>query len=113
MRSFVTALAPILLAAGSAAAADQVSLQDLERMALERNPTIGQARSAVDAAAGRTVQAGLYPNPVVSAVGDEISRGPIIRGGEYGAGVQQRIVTAGKLGLSRKVAAQEQAITEE
>ena len=90
-----------------------LTLQDLERIALERNPTIGQARADVDAATGRMKQAGLYPNPVLSAVGEEISAGPIIRGGEFGGGVQQRIVTAGKLGLSRKVAEQEKAITEE
>ncbi len=90
-----------------------ITLADLERMALERNPTIGQARADVNAAAGLAKQAGLYPNPVVSAVGEEIARSPIIRGGEFGAGVQQRIVTAGKLGLSRKVAEQERAITEE
>lgn len=82
-------------------------------MALERNPTIGQARADVDAAAGRVKQAGLYPNPVLSAVGEEISAGEIIRGGEFGGGVQQRIVTAGKLALSQKVAQQEKAITEE
>ena len=90
-----------------------VTLEDLERMALERNPTIGQAKADVDAAAGLAKQAGLYPNPVFSAVGEEVSGGPIIRGGEFGGGFQQRIVTAGKLGLSRKVAEQERAITEE
>ena len=95
------------------APAQPISLADLERMALERNPTIGQAKADVDAAAGLAKQAGLYPNPVVSAVGEEIARGPIIRGGEIGAGFQQRIVTAGKLGLSRKVAEQGRAMTEE
>lgn len=93
--------------------AQPVTLADLERMALELNPTIGQAQADVNAAAGLAKQAGLYPNPVISAVGEEIARGPIIRGGEIGAGFQQRIVTAGKLGLSRKVAEQERAITEE
>jgi cobalt-zinc-cadmium efflux system outer membrane protein len=94
-------------------ATQPLTLQELERRALERNPTIGQARADVDAATGRVKQAGLYPNPVLSAVGEEISAGPIIRGGEFGGGVQQRIVTAGKLSLSRKVAEQEKAITEE
>ena len=90
-----------------------ITLEDLERKALERNPTIGQARADVNAAAGLAKQAGLYPNPSLSAVGEEIARGPIIRGGEIGGGFQQRIVTGGKLGLSRKVAEQEQAIMEE
>lgn len=90
-----------------------LTLAELERMALERNPTIGQAKAAVDAAAGRVKQAGLYPNPVISAIGEEMSYGPIIRGGEIGGGVEQRIVTAGKLGLSRKVAEQSRLETEE
>ena len=90
-----------------------LTLGELERMALERNPTIGQAKAAVDAAAGRVKQAGLYPNPVISAIGEEMSYGPIIRGGEIGGGVEQRIVTAGKLGLSRKVAEQSRFEMEE
>src|SRR5262245_61851274 len=90
-----------------------LSLADLEKMALDRNPSLGQAKASVDAAAGRVTQAGLYPNPVVSGVGDEISSGPIVRGGEFGGAIQQRIVTAGKLGLNRKIAQQDRAISEE
>src|SRR6266852_6711916 len=40
-------------------------LQDLERMALERNPTMSQADASVRAAEGRRTQAGIYPNPLV------------------------------------------------
>src|SRR2546425_559945 len=40
-------------------------LQDLERMALERNPTMSQADAAVRAAEGRRTQVGIYPNPLV------------------------------------------------
>jgi outer membrane protein TolC len=89
------------------------SLADLERIALERNPAVAQGRAAIEVAAARAKQAALYPNPVVSAVGDEIAAGPIIRGGELGVGVQQRIVTAGKLALSRREAEQERLIAEE
>jgi len=111
---FATLLAAIAMNSAWAQAPQQmVTLENLERIALERNPTIGQAKAAVDAAAGLAKQAGLYPNPVLSAVGEEIAGGPIIRGGEFGGGFQQRIVTAGKLGLSRKVAEQERAITEQ
>jgi cobalt-zinc-cadmium efflux system outer membrane protein len=116
--SYTLAIAPLLAALAMSSgwaqpAAQPLTLQDLERTALERNPTIGQAKAGVDFAAGRAKQAGLYPNPVLSAVGEEISAGPIIRGGEFGGGIQQRIVTAGKLGLSRKVAQQDQAVAEE
>jgi cobalt-zinc-cadmium efflux system outer membrane protein len=46
-------------------AAAQLTLQDLEQMALDRSPTISQARAGVRAATGRQTQAGLYPNPTL------------------------------------------------
>ena len=88
-------------------------LEDLERMALANNPTLKQATAEITAAAGRVKQAGLYPNPILSAVGEEISGGPIIRGGETGGGFQQRIVMGGKLGLSRQVANQDRLAAEQ
>ena len=88
-------------------------LEDLERMALANNPTLKQAAAGIAAATGREKQAGLYPNPIVSVVGEEISRGPIIRGGEIGGGFQQRIVTGSKLGLSRQVAGQDRLAAEQ
>jgi cobalt-zinc-cadmium efflux system outer membrane protein len=86
---------------------------DLERMALEANPSVRQAEAAVAAARGREKQAGLYPNPVLGMTGDEIAGGAVIRGGELGGFFEQRIVTAGKLGSSRGVAAQERAAAEQ
>lgn len=86
----------------------ELRLEDLEQMALESNPTLAQAAANVRAATGRKHQSGLYPNPTMGATGDEVSPGPIIRGGEFGAFVEQRIVTAGKLGLSRRVFEQEE-----
>lgn len=85
-----------------------LTLDDLEKMALALNPTLGQAEADVRAAEGRKRQAGLYPNPVAGYEGREISSGPVIRGGEHGFFIQQSILTAGKRGLSRKVFAQEQ-----
>lgn len=85
-----------------------LTLEELEKMALAHNPTLGQAEADVRAAEGRKRQAGLYPNPVVGYEGREISFGPVIRGGEHGFFIQQPILTAGKRGLSRKVFAQEQ-----
>ncbi len=84
-------------------------LEDLERMALERNPTLAQAISAVRAAEGRRLQAGLYPNPTVGYTGEEISAIDPARHSQHYLFVEQRIVTAGKLTLGRGVAAQEQA----
>ena len=83
-------------------------LEDLEQMALRRNPTLAQAAARIRAARGRKIQAGLYPNPSAGYTADEISTGPIIRGGEHGFFVEQEVVTGGKLRLSRSVFAQEE-----
>lgn len=88
-----------------------LSLEQLEAMALESNPTLAQAAAQVQAAAGRTLQAGLYPNPSLGYSGEEISRNA--SGGEHGGFVQQTIITAGKLGLSRTVFQREQVQAEE
>src|SRR5262245_37190924 len=68
-----------------------LTLEELEQMALQYNPTLGQAARQVEAAQGRAQQAGLWPNPTIGYTGDEISRGPVIRGGEHGFFVEQRI----------------------
>jgi cobalt-zinc-cadmium efflux system outer membrane protein len=83
-----------------AAAAAPLGLTDLEQMALQGNPTLAQAAAAVDASRGKALQAGLYPNPTIGYRGENIG----IEGtaGEFQGGfVQQTIVTAGKLRLSR------------
>ena len=78
-----------------------LGLADLVRLALDNNPSLRQSLYDVDAAQGRAVQAGLYPNPTVSVIGEEIGR----RGGIHTLPlVSQEIVTGGKLGLSRAVA---------
>ena len=102
-----------VIAASNAAAQRGLTLEDLERIALANNPTLKQASAEIAAAAGRAKQAGLYPNPTISAVGEEISRGPIIRGGEIGGGIQQRIVMGNKLGLSRQVGEQDRLAAEQ
>ncbi len=88
-----------------------LTLEQLEAMALESNPTLAQAASQVQAAAGRTLQAGLYPNPSVGYNGAEISSPA--SGGEHGGFIEQTIITAGKLKLSRAVFQQEQVQAEE
>ena len=82
-----------------------LTLNDLEQTAWECNPTLVQARMAVRAAQGAYVQAGLYPNPVLGYVADEI--GNLGSQGFQGGGVAQEIVTAGKLPLGRAVAGHE------
>jgi outer membrane protein, heavy metal efflux system len=81
-------------------ATSSLALPDLEMMALQHNPTLAQAAAAIDASRGKALQAGLCPNPTIGYLGDQI--GIAGTAGELqGAFVQQTIVTAGKLRLSR------------
>jgi cobalt-zinc-cadmium efflux system outer membrane protein len=82
-------------------------LEDLERMASANNPTIKQARRALEAAQALKLQVGLYPNPVVGYNGEEI-RGGSYGGGEQGFFVEQPVILGGKLGLNRKIRAAEE-----
>jgi outer membrane protein, heavy metal efflux system len=87
------------------------TLEDAERLATESNPTLQQAEAEIRASKARQLQAGLYPNPTVGYVGDEI-RGGSVNGGKQGFFVQQNIVTGGKLPKSRDVFSQETRIAE-
>jgi outer membrane protein, heavy metal efflux system len=88
-----------------------IQLKDLEQMALEKNPTLVQANAEIRAAKARQQQSGLYPNPKVGYTGEEI-RGGSFGGGEQGFFVSQSLVTAGKLGLNRKILGQNVRISE-
>ncbi len=90
-----------------------ITLEELQQMALQNNPTFAQSAANIQAAEGRKKQSGLYPNPTVGYQGEQI-RGGSFHGGEQGFFVQQDIVMGGKLGLNRKIFDQElkQAETE-
>src|SRR3982074_1694715 len=90
-----------------------ITLEELQLMALQNNPTFAQSAANIQAAEGRKKQSGLYPNPTVGYQGEQI-RGGSFHGGEQGFFVQQDIVLGGKLGLNRKILEQElkQAETE-
>jgi cobalt-zinc-cadmium efflux system outer membrane protein len=90
-----------------------VTLEELQQMALQNNPTFRQSTANIQAAEGRKKQSGLYPNPTLGYQGEQI-RGGSFHGGEQGFFVQQDIVLGGKLGLNRKIFDQElkQAETE-
>ena len=90
-----------------------ITLEELQRMAFENNPTFGQSAANIEAAEGRKKQSGLYPNLTVGYQGEQI-RGGSFHGGEQGFFVRQDIVLGGKLGLNRKIFEQElkQAETE-
>jgi len=90
-----------------------ITLEELQQMALQNNPTFRQSAANIQAAEGRKRQSGSYPNPTVGYQGEQI-RGGSFHGGEHGFFVQQDIVLGGKLGLNRQIFDQElkQAETE-
>ena len=90
-----------------------LTLEELQQMALQNNPTFAQSAANIKAAEGRRKQSGLYPNPTVGYQGEQI-RGGAFHGGEQGFFVQQDIVLGGKLGLNKAIFEQElkQAETE-
>jgi cobalt-zinc-cadmium efflux system outer membrane protein len=91
--------------------AQRLTLELLLQIARANNPTLGQALAGVRESAGRTLQAGLWPNPTVGYAGDEI-RGGLFGGGEQGVFIQQNVILGGKLGLDRKISAEEGKQTE-
>jgi outer membrane protein, heavy metal efflux system len=107
MRS--AAVIAVILVAGAAQAqtpattATPITLDQLERLALQNNPTAAAAAAGIDAARGRTRQAGALPNPVIGYSGEEIKTGDLDRRGEHGFFVEQTIPLGGKLRLSQNV----------
>jgi cobalt-zinc-cadmium efflux system outer membrane protein len=80
--------------------APSLTLADLEALALRGNPTLAQAAAHVAASRGKALQAGLWPNPTIGYAGEQI--GVVGTAGELQGGfLQQTIITAGKLRLSR------------
>ena len=76
-------------------------LETLEDLARKNNPTLVQALAQVEGERAKALQAGLYLNPRIGYIGEQIG----VRGttGEFQGGfIQQEIVTAGKLRLSRE-----------
>ena len=63
---------PEPIPSASAAPPSGISLEELQSIAVANNPTLAQAAARVDAARGRWIQAGLYPNPSIGYMADEI-----------------------------------------
>jgi cobalt-zinc-cadmium efflux system outer membrane protein len=78
-------------------------LEDLEAMALQRNPTLAQADAAIRAAQGRRKQAGLFPNPVAGYFLEEFAFRSPGQTAEQGAFIEQTIPLGGKLSKARRV----------
>lgn len=85
-----------------------MTLDEMLQIALSNNPTIGQALAALQAAEGNWEQVGLYPNPAIGYLGNQMGdRGTA---GQQGAYFEQEFVRGGKLALNREVAARQIAI---
>lgn len=86
--------------------ATSMSLEEVLSLAAQNNPTLRQARLHISAELGKALQAGLYPNPIFSYEGEQIfldTEDDKDSPGEWQGGmIEQRIVTAGKLRLSRE-----------
>ncbi len=83
-------------------------LADLEEMALKNNPTLAQADASIREAQGRKLQAGLYPNPVMGYMAEELAFQAISNTSEHLFFLEQTIVTAGKLKKSQNIFANQQ-----
>ena len=105
--------APVGGSAQIAACQQVLTLADLERMALQANPTLPEAQAAIRAAEGRRVQAGLWPNPIVGYTGEEFSTRAFGDKSEHFAFIEQTILLGGKLGKSRRIFAQEKILAEQ
>lgn len=79
-----------------------MKLEDLFALALDANPDLAIARARADAARGKLVQAGLYPNPTVGIDAQQI--GLKKKEGQPSAIFAQEIVTGGKLDLAQAAA---------
>jgi cobalt-zinc-cadmium efflux system outer membrane protein len=110
MRTLAVALMTATLTAVTTLASAQagtsalpLTLQQLEQLALDNNPTLRAAQSAIDAAHGRARQAGAWPNPIVGYSAEEIAGGRNTEPrGSHGLFVEQTIPLGGKLRLSRR-----------
>ncbi len=100
-------LSPAALDSPTSVAFTLAHLEELART----HPAIAEAAAKVRAARGKCLQAGLYPNPVLSYQGTEI--GNEGRAGQQGGFLEQEYVTAGKLEYAQEAACWEVKRTEQ
>ena len=93
-----------------ALAGHALTLDELEALALQNNPTLAQAQAGVEVEQGAYRQAGLYPNPQVGYLNGTASDPRVKQ--SNGIFLSQEFVTAKKLDLDQAAAAQEVKKTE-
>jgi cobalt-zinc-cadmium efflux system outer membrane protein len=87
------------------AAPAAITIEELQQLALDNNPTLAQAARRIDALRGEHLQVGLRPNPMIGYEGEDINEAG--SAGQHGMFVEQRVITGGKLGLNRAVVSHE------
>lgn len=101
---------PIRRAASSETNASEIAglrLGSLVALALEQNPRLAKVSYAVESARGKAMQAGLYPNPTVGLLWDELFDKTASSGVNTLPNISQEIVTARKLRISQAAAMRE------
>ena len=83
----------------------ELSLAELEALALQTNPTLAQAQAQIEVEEGTYRQAGLYPNPQIGYLNGSASNASVKQ--SNGVFVSQEFVTAHKLGLDQQASSQE------
>ncbi|MBC8350663.1 MAG: TolC family protein [Planctomycetes bacterium] len=89
----------------------ELTLEQLEEIALATNPSVIEARARVSAAHGKWVQVGLPPNTVVGYSGQQLSSHGLAE--QQGIYVGQEIVRGHKLKLNRAIVDQEIVMAEQ
>ncbi len=85
------------------AAEGPLQLADLEQLAVNNHPGLGEAVARLDAARGEWLQVGLRPNPTIGYSGQQLGSGG--QAEQQGAFLGQVFITGKKLQLSRESAA--------
>ncbi|MDA8967899.1 TolC family protein [bacterium] len=90
---------------------DGLTVESLEAIATNSNPSILRASAEIAAARGRAYQAGLRPNPAVGFDFQQLGSDGLAE--QYGVLVQQEVVRGQKLQLNRSIALHEVAALEQ
>lgn len=94
---------PGTIARAQAQEAESLSLEGALAMAEGSHPELAAARARVEAAEGRALQAGLFPNPVVVGRMESAPfEGGTTGNAEFLAGVSLRLPVGGRLGAARE-----------
>jgi outer membrane protein, heavy metal efflux system len=81
-----------------------LSFVTVVQLAAQHNPDMGIARAQAEAARGKMVQAGLYPNPTLGWEASDMGNSPDGSAGKQGPTLGFTVVTGGKLGIAQSAA---------